>query len=692
MIKKKSKKVEQIRVDFSLRREVFFVVVGAIVGAVTFVIPKTIFEVEMGLPYYLSWIVFGHVIGVYSSASVFAGIGIHMLTAISIGVVVGIFLYKSGILNISKPSNGLIYGLFSGSIVFAVFFIPVQQFVLGPQMVSTLPEMDPSITQAEVTDMIKINLSAIMAQSLVTHLVFGVSLGFVSSLLSIKFGSRYRCSDCDISFSRIDSYRKHRELVHGKKPIQLKRIVILGGGFAGIEVLRRLQKAFQDDISIDLRLVSRDNFLLFSPMLPEVSSGLIETRHIVTPIRSFCNRARFYEANVESIDLKDMHVTISHKVGRETGPIDTRTHILKYDFLVIAIGGETNFFGMADLSEHAFTIKTLGDAIILRNHVINMLEQADVEDEDENLKTRLLTFVVVGGGFSGVETVGELNDFIQDSIKHYYHNIKREDARIVLVNSGTRVLPEVTEDLSEFALQKLRKNGTEVILNSRVTGATMNSVKLSDGSEIPTHTLVWAGGVRPGSLVANLVCEHDKVGRVISNNNLEIQGISTTNVYALGDCASITDPNTGKPCPPTAQHAIRQAKVAAENIISAVRSPSISVQQGNDSNKKIFNYKTKGIMALIGKRNGVGILFDHKVQGFLAWWLWRLYYLGNLPTTEKKLRVIVDWSIDLLFKRDVTRLKTIPSDAEKKTETENNREKLKTAQKEKKKQEEKITD
>lgn len=691
MIKKKSKKVEQIRVDFSLRREVFFVVVGAIVGAVTFVIPKTIFEVEMGLPYYLSWIVFGHVIGVYSSASVIAGIGIHILTAISIGVVVGIFLYKSGILNISKPSNGLIYGIFSGFIVFAVFFIPVQQFVLGPQIVSTLAEIDPSISQAEVTKMIETNFSSIMAQSIVTHLVFGVSLGLVSSLLSIKFGSRYRCIDCDISFSRIESYQKHRELVHGTKPIQLNRIVILGGGFAGIEILRRLQKAFQDDISIDLRLVSRDNFFLFSPMLPEASSGMIETRHIVTPIRSFCNRARFYEANVESIDLKDKHVAISHRVGRETGPIDSRTHILKYDFLVIAVGGETNFFGMADLSEHAFTMKTLGDAIILRNHVINMLEQADVEDEDEDLKTSLLTFVVAGGGFSGVETVGELNDFIQDSIKHYYHNIKRENARVILVNSGTRVLPEVSEDLSEFTLQKLRVNEIKVILNSRVTGATINSVSLNDGSEIPTHTLIWAGGVKPGSLVANLVCERDKVGRIVANTYLEVQGIDTTNVFAVGDCASIINPNTGKPYPPTAQHAIRQAKVAAENIISAVRSSSsTSVRQGHNDNKKVFNYKTKGIMALIGKRNGVGILFEHKVQGFLAWWLWRLYYLGNLPTIEKKLRVIVDWTIDLVFKRDVTRLKTFPSEAEKKVETKNNIERIEITQKEN--QEEEITD
>jgi NADH dehydrogenase len=216
---------------------------------------------------------------------------------------------------------------------------------------------------------------------------------------------------------------------------------------------------------------------------------------------------------------------------------------------------------------------------------------------------------------------------------------------------------------------------------------------LNDGSEISTHTLIWAGGVKPGSLVGNLLCERDKVGRIIANNYLEVQGISTTNVYALGDCASITDPNTGKPYPPTAQHAIRQAKVVAENIISAIKSSSgISVQQGNNNNnKKIFDYKTKGIMALIGNRNGVGILFEHKVHGFLAWWLWRSYYLGNLPTIEKKLRVIVDWSIDLLFKRDVTRLKTLPSEAEKKSETKNYKEKTKTTQGEREKQEKEIT-
>ncbi len=202
-----------IRIDFSLKREVFFVVIGAIIGALTMVVPKTIFEVEMGLPYYLSWIAFGHVLGVYSSVSAIAGIGIHLVTAISIGVVVGIFLYKIGILNISKVSNGLLYGIISGSAIFLIFFIPVQQFVLNPQIISTMVEVDKSMSLTQAAHQISHNLVTIMIGSIIMHLVFGVTLGLVSSGLSIKFGSRYRCSIHDISFPRIDSYQKHMQLI-----------------------------------------------------------------------------------------------------------------------------------------------------------------------------------------------------------------------------------------------------------------------------------------------------------------------------------------------------------------------------------------------------------------------------------------------------------------------------------------------
>lgn len=645
------RKATEIRVDFSLKREVFFVVIGALLGAVSMLIP-TIFEVGMGIPYYTTWVAFGHVAGVYSSYAAYAGIAIHTITSISIGVVVGVFLYKTGILNISKISNGLIYGLFAGSIILVVFFIPVYLLVLLPEIDRTMAAMTQKSSYDEyesTSSFSQYSFPLVIVSYVIMHLVFGITVGLTSSILSIKFGSRYRCSKCDISFSRIDSYQKHMELVHGHKPIQLTRILILGGGFAGIEVLRQLQKAFQNDIGIDITLVSRDNFFLFTPMLPEISSGMIETRHIVTPLRVFCNRAKFYEADIESIDMDNKQVVISHRIGKQTNPIEWRSHVLKYDYLVIALGSETNFFGMNEAAKQAFTLKSLGDAIVLRNHVINMLEQADIEHEDLNLRTSLLTFVVIGGGFSGVEIVGELNDFVLDSIKHFYHNLEKAKIRRVLVNSGARILPEVTEELSEFALQKLRENGIEVILNTRVIDITSQGVKLNDGTDISTQTIIWAGGGKPPSLLSGLSCEHDKSGRLVTNNFLEVIG-HTESVMALGDCASITDPNTGKSCPPTAQHAIRQGKVAAINLISTIK------DQVNA--KKKFDYKTKGVMTLIGKRNGVGILLGYKIQGFAAWWVWRSYYLLNLPTVEKKLRVMVDWFIDLFFKRDVTRLKT----------------------------------
>jgi len=651
-----------IRIDFSLKREVFFVVIGAVIGALTMVIPKTIFEVEMGLPYYLSWIAFGHVLGVYSSASVIAGIGIHLVTALSIGVVVGIFLYKTGILNISKISNGLLYGVISGLSIFLIFFIPVQQFVLNPQIISAMIEMDKSMSLAQAAHQISHNFLTIMIGSIIMHLIFGITLGLVSSGLSIKFGSRYRCNIHDISFPRIDSYQKHIQLIHGAKPIEQKKILILGGGFAGVQVLRKVQDAFQNDVSVDISLVSKDNFFLFTPMLPEISSGMIESRHIATPVRSFCKRARFYEAIADSVDLQNRHVVITHLLGTQMHnkyhQAESHSHTLNYDYLVLALGSETNFFGMSDVEENSFTLKSLGDAIILRNHVISMLEQADLEHDNGELRKSLMTFVIVGGGFSGVEIVGELNDFVRDSIKEFYHNIdETHDVRIILVNAQDRILPEVSEDLGAFGLQKLRKSGVEIMLNTRVSGATTKSVKLHDGSVIPCHTLIWTGGVCPSRFVSSLPCEYDKGGRIIVNNYLQVH--RHAGVYALGDCALVMDPHTGKPYPPTAQHAIREGSVVADNIIAAIkRGFEIGEAEEDHSNMTAFDYKTKGIMAEIGKRTGVGDLLGIKVHGFIAWWIWRSYYLSNLPTIQKKLRVMADWSIDLFFKRDITRIRT----------------------------------
>jgi NADH dehydrogenase len=717
--KKESTPVSEFKIDFSFRREVFFIIAGALMGAIVYVIPITVFAIEEGSSYYLTWIVFGHIAGVYSpiTSVIIAGFMLHILTATCIGIIAGLFLYKTNILNISKPSNGLKYGLFVGSLVFVIFAIPVQEFVLGPEYSHTINRISSSTTTTADTSspyatessqpMVSkpsifsnqniINQLRAIANSLIINLVFGITLGLFSSVLSIKFGARYRCPRCDISFPRVDSLQYHLELIHGSKPIYPKRILILGGGFAGVEVLRRLQDKFQNNVGVDITMVSKDNYFLFTPMLHEVASGMIETRHIVTPIRAFCNRAKFYVAIVSSIDLKNRQVIIKSPTTTITTSSDTimseehadplllsgvkkeRVQLLPYDYLVIALGSETKFFGMADIEKHSFTIKSWSDAITIRNHVIHKLEQAELllrqepygydnnnnnlNSYEKNRRESLLTVVIVGGGFAGVETAGELNDFLRDSVKYYYHNIESKDIRIIIIQSGNRLLPEMSEELAGFAMQKLIQSGVEVILNTRVIAATANSVKLKDGRTIPTSTIIWSGGVAPSPITEELSCEHDKKsGRIVVNKFLEVQGYP--GVFAIGDCAFIIDPNKGDPYPPTAQHAIREGTAVANNIISMI--------EGKAENKKVFDYKTKGMMATIGKRSGVGKILGLEVQGFIAWWVWRMYYLANLPTLQKKIRVMADWTLDIFFKRDVTMLKTFVEEREEEEEQKDN--------------------
>jgi NADH:ubiquinone reductase (H+-translocating) len=256
--------------------------------------------------------------------------------------------------------------------------------------------------------------------------------------------------------------------------------------------------------------------------------------------------------------------------------------------------------------------------------------------------------VVVGGGFNGIETVGELNDFVRETIRAYYKSIYMSDVRVILVSATDKILEQVDEKLGEWALQKLKAKGVEFMMNKHVVGATATTAKLDDGMIIPCHTVIWAAGVTPTDLVASLSCEHDKKHAIVVNNFLEIKGYEGE-AYALGDCASITDPHTGKSYPPTAQHAVEEAKVAAKNIIYDIE---------HKQNKKVkFDYKTKGMMAEIGKRTGVATLFGFKVHGFLAWWIWRTYYLSNLPTIKKKLKVMGDWTMDLIYKPDVAMIK-----------------------------------
>ena len=252
-----------------------------------------------------------------------------------------------------------------------------------------------------------------------------------------------------------------------------------------------------------------------------------------------------------------------------------------------------------------------------------------------------MTFVVVGGGFGGVETAGELNDFVKETVREFYKKILVTDIKIILVNLHDKILPELGEKLGNFALQKLKENGVQFIMNTHVKGATATTARLDNGTVIGTYTLIWTAGVRPSKVVSDLPCDHDKHHRIICNNYLELPGYEGE-VYALGDCASITDPHTEKPYPPTAQHAIRQGKVAAKNVVSSIE---------GKRKKQNFDYKTKGMMAEIGKRAGVAELFGFKIHGFLAWWLWRTFYLSNLPSLKKKLKVMGDWTADLIQTR-----------------------------------------
>lgn len=423
-----------------------------------------------------------------------------------------------------------------------------------------------------------------------------------------------------------------------------KKIIILGSGFAGIEVLKILQKRFTKDGEIEIILVSKDNFLLFTPMLPEVATGMIETRHILTPVRSFCNKASFYQAEVESIDLEGRKIFVRHSIGRQSQPVSLHMHIIDYDYLIIALGSEPNFFGIPNIDRHSFTMKDIDDAISVRNHVITILEQANLEYRNRQLCTMLLTFIVVGGGFNGIETVGSLNDYVRGTIKKFYKNINPEDVKIILVDAGKRILDQVDEDLGEYALKRLEEKGVNFMLSTEVKKVTAGRILMKDGNSIPSFSIIWTAGIVTSKLIADLNCKHDKEHRITANKYLEIPGFEGV-VYAIGDCASITNPTTGKAYPATAQHAIKQGKVAANNVIFEIK---------RKGKKKQLDYKIMGMMAEIGRRDGVATIFGIKLRGFLAWWVWRTFYLGKIPTRSKRLKVFLDWTMDLFFKPDVS--------------------------------------
>ncbi len=419
----------------------------------------------------------------------------------------------------------------------------------------------------------------------------------------------------------------------------MKRILILGGGFGGVYAALHLEKRLRRELDaglVEVSLINRDNYIVFQPMLPEVISGSIGLVDTITPIRRLCPRTNLYTRTIETIDLDRRRVVAAAGFG-------SQQLSLEYDHLVIALGNVTSFAGQTGLAEHALPFKYLGDALVLRNHAIHVLEEADIE-RDPEMRRNLLTFVVAGGGFSGVEAVAELNDFVRAAARSFRH-IDPTEIRVVLLHSGKLILPELPPSLAAFAQDLLMKRGVELRLEARLGGATADGALLASGERIPTRTLVSTVPSGPNPLVAALPCKMDR-GRLVTTPHLELP--EHPDVWAVGDCALIVDARTGEPSPPTAQHATREARCVAENIAARLEGSAL----------RPFAFKALGKMGSLGHRSAVAEVFGVKVSGFLAWWLWRTIYLMKLPGLDRKIRVAVDWTLDLLLPPDIVQLRT----------------------------------
>ncbi len=419
-----------------------------------------------------------------------------------------------------------------------------------------------------------------------------------------------------------------------------KRILILGGGFAGAYTALHLEKRLAGAPDVEVVLIAKENFVLFTPMLHEVAGSDVAVTDIVQPLRKMLRRTRVRIATVEVIDLARKQVRILHTDLPH--PVD-----VTYDQLVLALGAVTNFYQTPGLERHALTMKTLGDAILVRNRVIDALELAD-NQMDETARKMTLTAVVAGGGFAGVETVGAVNDFLREAMKFYRH-LKEDMVRLVLVHPGDVILPELGESLGRYAQKQLGRRGVEVRLKTKVTGYDGKQVTLDDGTKIATRMLIWTAGTTPPPVLSGLPCAMQR-GRVVANECLQVP--DWPGVWALGDCALVPDPyNPGKFYPPTAQHAIRQATVVAGNIVAALRGQP----------PQPFRFKILGLLATIGRRHGVAEIFGMQFSGIIAWWLWRGIYLSKLPGLQKKVRVALDWALDLIFSKDLVQLPMLRS-------------------------------
>lgn len=398
-------------------------------------------------------------------------------------------------------------------------------------------------------------------------------------------------------------------------------VLILGGGFAGAYVARLLGRR-------GATIVSRENFMLYTPLLPEAASGTLEPRHTVVPLRVMCPHAELLLGELQAVDLTARTATVETEGGAQS---------VAWRELVLALGAVPRTVPVPGLADNGLSFKSLADAINLRNHVLRELEAADAE-QDEAARRGHLSFVFVGAGYAGVEALAELSDLVGDALR-YYPRLHDTPRRWTIVDAAPKILPEIPSRLGEYAARELTERGVEIHVGTTLASISDREAVLGDGTRIATHTLVWTAGVRPNPLLRELELPLDDRGRVEVDELLRVRG--REGVWALGDCARVPNTRSAEPDPPTCQHALRQARRLAKNL---------------SGNPEPYGYRMLGQVATLGRYKGIADVMGLRLRGFPGWFVTRTYHLYQLPLTQRRLRVVVDWTVALLFRRDVVEL------------------------------------
>lgn len=412
-------------------------------------------------------------------------------------------------------------------------------------------------------------------------------------------------------------------------------VVIAGGGFGGAAAAREMERVLPKQ-SARLVMANEQNFALYTPFLPEAAAGTLEPRHVTTPLRDILKRTYLRLGSVVGHDPEAKTVQLAPKHG----PLET----LPYDQLLLSLGSVSRVLPVPGLAEHAVGFKSLADAIYLRNHVIETLEEANAT-EDPARREELLTYVFVGGGYAGLEALAELQDFAADAMDRY-PRARLHGMRWVLVEAADRVLPEIDLELAEYALRELRGRGIDIRLETTLEEVGADFARLSSGERLSTQTVVWTAGVAPQPILKELNLPLDERGRVPVDSYLKVEGMDS--VWAIGDCAAAPDPRGGT-CPPTAQHAVRQGPVVARNIAA----------EFGIGSARPFEYRSEASFVNLGRYKAVGRIGDRTFRGFPAWWLARSYHMSQIPGTARKARAVLDWTASLPFKRDISEVGSI---------------------------------